>query len=90
MLANFANSVQLDPSSYPALYHESGIIGQVLYLEACAHGVMATGIGCFFDESVHQLIGLKDNSFQSIYHFTVGGAVEDDRLKTLAPYHHLE
>jgi len=90
MLANFEKSVHGDPTSYPVLYWESGIIGQVLYLEAEANGVRATGIGCFFDDLVHELIGLNDNCFQSIYHFTVGGAVDDDRLQTLKPYHHLK
>jgi len=90
MLANFEKSVKKDPTSYPVLYWESGIIGQILYLEAEAHGVRSTGIGCFFDDPVHELIGLKDNSFQSIYHFTVGGAVDDSRLQTLTPYHHLK
>jgi len=90
MLANFEKSVHGDPASYPVLYWESGIIGQVLYLEAEANGVRATGIGCFFDDLVHELIGLNDNCFQSIYHFTVGGAVDDDRLQTLKPYHHLK
>ncbi|MBT7608912.1 MAG: SagB/ThcOx family dehydrogenase [Bacteriovoracaceae bacterium] len=89
MLANFEKTVLVDPMTYPTLYWESGIIGQVLYLEAHANGVMGTGIGCFFDDSVHDLIGLKNNSFQSIYHFTIGGGLKDDRLQTLPPYHHL-
>ena len=33
----------------------------------------ATGIGCFFDDPVHQVFGFKDLAFQSLYHFTVGG-----------------
>lgn len=35
---------------YPCLFWESGVLGQVLYLEAHAVGVSATGIGCFFDD----------------------------------------
>jgi len=35
---------------------------------------------------VHRLFGIEDLEFQSLYHFTVGGAVEDPRLTTLAPY----
>jgi hypothetical protein len=57
-----------------------------LYLEAEAAGVRATGIGCFFDDPVHQVMGFNDASFQSLYHFTTGGAVEDPRLTTLPPY----
>ena len=62
------------------------MIGQVLYLEAEAAGIRSTGIGCFFDDPVHDLFGFKGRTFQSLYHFTVGGAVEDARLTTLPPY----
>lgn len=34
---------------YPRLFWETGVLGQVLYLEAHAVGISATGIGCFFD-----------------------------------------
>jgi hypothetical protein len=66
------------------------MIGQVLYLEAEAHGVRVTGIGCFFDDPVHELMGLTDDAFQSLYRFTIGGPREDARLATRAVYHHLE
>jgi SagB-type dehydrogenase family enzyme len=71
---------------YRRLYWETGLIGQVLYLEAEAAGVRATGIGCFFDDPVHRVFGLEGLAFQSLYHFTVGGPVDDPRLTTLAPY----
>jgi hypothetical protein len=58
----------------------------VLYLEAEAAGVRSTGIGCFFDDPVHQAFGIEDLAFQSLYHFTVGGYVDDPRLTTLPPY----
>lgn len=74
---------------YPRLFWESGLLGQVLYLEAEAAGVRGTGIGCFFDDPVHEIVGIKERSFQSLYHFTVGGPVEDGRLMTLQAYHHL-
>jgi SagB-type dehydrogenase family enzyme len=74
---------------YPRLFWESGLLGQVLYLEAEAAGVRATGIGCFFDDPVHEIVGIKEHSLQSLYHFTVGGPVEDTRLMTLPAYHHL-
>ena len=35
------------------------MIGQVLYLEAEAAGIRATGIGCFFDDEMHALLGLR-------------------------------
>ena len=74
---------------YPRLFWEAGVVGQVLYLEAEAAGVRGTGIGCFFDDPVHEVVGIKDLSIQSLYHFTVGGPVDDQRLMTLPPYHHL-
>jgi SagB-type dehydrogenase family enzyme len=72
---------------YPRLFWESGLLGQVLYLEAEAAGVRATGIGCFFDDPVHDIVAVKGLSLQSLYHFTIGGPVEDRRLMTLPPYY---
>jgi len=74
---------------YPRLFWESGLLGQVLYLEAEAAGVRATGIGCFFDDPVHEIVAVRGLSLQSLYHFTIGGPVEDRRLMTLPAYHHL-
>lgn len=71
---------------YRRLFWETGMIGQVLYLEAEAAGVRGTGIGCYFDDPVHEVFGLKGRGWQSLYHFTVGGAVEDTRLTTLPAY----
>ena len=71
---------------YRRLHWEAGAIAQILYLEAEAVGLRATGIGCFFDDPVHDVFGLKGNTFQSLYHFTLGGHVEDTRLTTQPPY----
>lgn len=68
---------------------EAGLTGQVLYLEAEAAGVRGTGIGCYFDDSVHDVLGLTDETFQSLYHFTVGMPLDDNRLQTLPAYAHL-
>jgi SagB-type dehydrogenase family enzyme len=87
MIAEFEPSLRRHgPWFYRRLFWESGVIGQVLYLEAEAAGVRATGIGCFFDDPVHQVMGFNDVMFQSLYHFTTGGHVEDPRLTTLPPY----
>jgi SagB-type dehydrogenase family enzyme len=87
MIAEFESSLRrYGPWFYRRLFWESGVIGQVLYLEAEATGVRATGIGCFFDDPVHQVLGYNDAMFQSLYHFTTGGHVEDTRLTTLPPY----
>ena len=62
------------------------MLGQVLYLEAQAAGVRATGIGCFYDDLIHELLGISDRGLQSIYHFAVGRSVDDPRITSTAPY----
>jgi nitroreductase len=80
---------------YRRLFWETGVIGQVLYLEAEAAGARATGIGCFYDDAVHELLGLKNENdefearsaeWQSLYHFSMGIPVEDPRLTTEPGY----
>lgn len=71
---------------YPRLHWECGMIGQVLYLEAEAASIRGTGIGCFFDDPTHNLLGLNSLQYRDLYHFTAGGPVEDPRLTTLPPY----
>ena len=71
---------------YPRLFWEAGMIGQVLYLEAEAAGIRSTGIGCYFDDPMHRVLGLQGRTYQDLYHFTVGGPVEDTRLTTLPAY----
>ena len=71
---------------FRSLFWETGVIGQILYLEAEAAGVRATGIGCFFDDPVHEMFGFTGIAYQSLYHFTIGGPIEDTRLTTLPPY----
>jgi SagB-type dehydrogenase family enzyme len=90
MLARFEPEVRDTPWIYRHLFWEAGLIGQILYLEAEARGVRGTGIGCFFDDLVHERLGLQGRSWQSLYHFTVGFPVEDSRLQTLPPYFHLD
>lgn len=89
MVAEFLDPVIREPFLYRRLFWETGMIGQVLYLEAEAHGVRSTGIGCFFDDGFHDMLGLKNQAFQSLYHFTVGGPVEDVRIQSDPPYNHL-
>jgi hypothetical protein len=35
---------------------------------------------------MHAVLGLKTLQYQSLYHFTMGGPVDDPRLRTLPPY----
>ncbi len=90
MLTRFAENIEAEPWRYRRLFWECGLLGQILYLEAEAGGVRGTGIGCFFDDAVHGVLGLQYNQWQSLYHFTVGEALEDKRLETLPPYGHLD
>ena len=87
MIADFARH---DPGRgawwYRRLFWEAGMLGQVLYLEAEAAGVRGTGIGCYFDDAFHDLLGLSGDRFQDLYHFTVGGPIEDPRLTTRPGY----
>ncbi len=87
MLAEFEPRLEeFGAAFYRNLFWECGAIGQVLYLEAEAAGLRGTGIGCYFDDPVHEALGLEGRSFQSLYHFTVGAPVEDARLTTLPAY----
>jgi hypothetical protein len=87
MLADFAGSIEEHGASfYRRLFWESGVVGHQLYLAAEAAGLRGTGIGCFFDDAVHDVLGLQDDAIQSLYHFTIGVPVEDRRLTTESGY----
>jgi nitroreductase len=91
MLARFEPVLrERGAAAYRELFWESGMIGQALYLAAEAAGVRGTGIGCYFDDVLHQALGLAGHGWQSLYHFTIGGPVEDPRLRTAPPYGHLD
>ena len=85
VLARF-DDIADGPWLYRRRFWEAGILGQALYLEAEAAGVQGTGIGCYFDDAVHQALGLKTARFQDIYHFTVGSALVDKRLVSEPAY----
>jgi len=87
MLADFeAPCRDAGPWVYRRLFWETGVVGQSLYLEAEAAGMRGTGIGCFFDDVLHELLGLRGRAFQDLYHFAVGQPVDDARLTTLPAY----
>ena len=71
---------------YRRLFWEAGMVGQVLYLEAEAAGARSTGIGCFYDDPVHEMAGLAGHAWQSLYHFSMGVPVDDGRLTTEPGY----
>lgn len=86
MLAELGPIVREHPWRYRQLFWEAGLLGQVLYLQAEALGLRGTGIGCYFDDPVHELLGVAGDRLQSLYHFTIGRALPDERIRTLAPY----
>lgn len=89
MLAEFKHHIDQQSWYYRRLFWECGVLGQILYLEAEAAEVRGTGIGCFFDDDVHSVLGIESTVLQSLYHFTVGEAFEDARIQTFPAYAHL-
>ncbi|WP_036263337.1 rhodanese-like domain-containing protein [Methylocapsa aurea] len=90
MISEFESLVRAEPWRYKQLHWEAGLLGHVLYLEAEALGLRGTGIGCYFDDSMHEVLGLKHAAFASLYHFTLGHPLVDNRIMTLPPYAHRE
>ena len=89
MIADFDRALEQDGAfAYRRLHWEAGLIGQALYLWSSAAGLAGTGIGCFFDDEIHALLGFApgQTQFQDLYHFTMGAPVEDTRVLTLPPY----
>jgi len=87
MIAPYAQEIQqYGAHRYKELYWECGVIGQQLYLEATSLGLSGTGIGCYLDDDFHNLLGMKNNNFQSLYHFTVGVGYIDSRIVSKPAY----
>jgi SagB-type dehydrogenase family enzyme len=89
MVSEFDAPLATGPWWYPRLFVEAGAVGQALYLEAEAAGLRGTGIGCFHDDTFHDLLGLRGTAYQGVYHFTMGTPVTDPRIETFPPYAHL-
>ena len=87
MIADYMGSLAMYGAGfYRNLFWKAGMVGQLLYLEAEEAGIGATGIGCYFDNPVHAAFGIVSREWQSFYHFTLGGPVDDRRLTTLPAY----
>ncbi len=90
MLAEFEKPVSEDPWRYRQLHWEAGLLGHVLYLEAEALGLRGTGIGCFFDDALHEAIGLRDARFAiplSLHRRTCGARRAHPDLSALSQRH---
>ena len=85
-VAEFEAHIAQNPAAYRHLHWEAGMLGHVITLEAEAAGWRGTGIGCFFDDADHDVLGLTDSRFQVLYHFAVGMPLDDPRLLTLPAY----
>lgn len=86
MLAPVVSAVTKNAADYRNLLREAGMIGQALYLQAEAVGLRGTGIGCYFDDPVHDFIGLSGGNYQSLYHFTLGLPIADARVAVGSAY----
>jgi hypothetical protein len=82
IVAEFDAAIKQGTAAYRALHREAGLLGHVVYLEAELRGLRGTGIGCFFDDMLHDLLKLTDTESQTIYHFAVGKPVDDPRIET--------
>jgi len=87
-VAEFDDSLEETPWRYRELHWEAGLLGQVLYMEAEAAGLRGTGIGCFFDDAVHEALGITGTRLQTVYHFSLGLPMVDARIGNEAPYAH--
>lgn len=85
-IAEFEAPVRASPAAWRHLHWEAGMLGHCLTLEAEAAGWRGTGIGCFFDDAVHEVLGLTDSRYQVVYHFAIGIPIDDPRLTTLPAY----
>lgn len=90
MVADMAETLAREGAwAYRRLHWEAGLLGQILYLEAEASGLRGTGIGCFMDDDSVALSGLRggaDGRWQTVYHFTIGAAIDDPRLQSEPAY----
>jgi SagB-type dehydrogenase family enzyme len=82
MLADFERSLDAGPAAYRELLREAGRLGHMLYLQAEAEGVRSTGIGCFFDDAVLELVSLARSPIRSLYHLSIGKPLDDPRVQT--------
>jgi nitroreductase len=86
LLSEFEPVIRSNTWRYRQLHWEAGLLGHVLYLEAEAAGLRGTGIGCYFDDALHGILGIANQQFQSLYHFTIGLPITDQRIVTSPPY----
>ncbi len=60
--------------SYRYLLLEAGHLGQNVYLSATATGLAPCGIGAYFDDDIHRLLGLDGRNEMAVYLLALGVA----------------
>jgi hypothetical protein len=58
----------------------------MLYLEAEALSLSATGIGCCFDRAIRGLLGFPASRFGMLYGNAIGRVIHDPRIQMLPAY----
>ena len=87
MLADFDVSLEaFGPSFYRHLFWETGHGGTGALSRSRSRRRARHRDRLFFDDPVHDVLGLRGHAFQSLYHFTVGMPVDDGRLTTEPGY----
>ena len=87
-ISDFSSAIDRSSWNYRGLHWKCGMLGHRIYLSAEALGYRATGIGCFFDDDYHSLLGLSDARYQALYHLAVGKPLLDHRIEDFPPYPH--
>lgn len=82
-------AAQAATENYCELFQEAGALAHTAYLRAAALGFAGTGIGCFFDDEWHELLGIQNKTLQFVYFFAAGKPIVDTRLMQRAGYFHL-
>jgi hypothetical protein len=73
--------------AYRRLHWEAGAVAHALYLEAEAVGAGATAMGCYLDDELHAVLGVRP-ALQVVYTLAVGVPVVDPALRAADPYRH--
>lgn len=85
-LSDFEPAIEQSSWNYRGLHWKTGMIGHRVYLSAESLGYRATGIGCYFDDEYHQLLGLSKDRYQALYHLAIGTPILDQRIESFPPY----
>jgi SagB-type dehydrogenase family enzyme len=73
MVAQFKPMLQrTSPDVYRLAHIEAGMAGHRLYLAATAMQLGCCAIGAFYDDEVHQLLGISQPGWEVIYGTAVG------------------